>query len=91
VVAACAAQGVPVTLKMRTGWSTDERNALALARAAQDEGIAMLVVHGRTREQGYAGRAEHDQHHHEEAPDHERTVTWLRSHSRPVCGGKDGT
>jgi tRNA-dihydrouridine synthase B len=60
VVAACAPRGVPVTLKMRTGWCDTERNALALARAAQDAGIAMLTVHGRTREQGYRGQAEHD-------------------------------
>jgi tRNA-dihydrouridine synthase B len=60
VVAACAPQGVPVTLKMRTGWCDSERNALRLARAAQDAGIAMLVVHGRTREQGYGGHAEYD-------------------------------
>ena len=60
VVAACAPRGVPVTLKMRTGWSSGERNALRLARAAQEAGIAALSVHGRTREQGYKGRAEHD-------------------------------
>ena len=60
VVAACAPRGVPVTLKMRTGWCDGERNALALARAAQDAGIALLTVHGRTREQGYKGAAEHD-------------------------------
>ncbi|HMO47249.1 MAG TPA: tRNA dihydrouridine synthase DusB [Rubrivivax sp.] len=60
VVAACAPRGVPVTLKMRTGWCAAERNALRLARAAQDAGIAMLVVHGRTREQGYKGLAEYD-------------------------------
>jgi tRNA-dihydrouridine synthase B len=60
VVAACAPRGVPVTLKMRTGWCDRERNALVLARAAQDAGIAMLVVHGRTREQGYKGDAEYD-------------------------------
>ena len=60
VVAACAPRGVPVTLKMRSGWSAGQRNAPRLARAAQDAGIAMLVVHGRTREQGYGGRAEHD-------------------------------
>jgi tRNA-dihydrouridine synthase B len=60
VVAACAPRGVPVTLKMRTGWCDGERNALALARAAQSAGVAMLTVHGRTREQGYQGRAEHD-------------------------------
>ena len=60
VVAACSARGVPVTRKMRTGWCDGERNALVLARAAQEAGIAMLTLHGRTREQGYKGRAEHD-------------------------------
>ena len=60
VVAACAPKGVPVTLKMRTGWCDGERNALRIARAAQDAGIAMVVVHGRTREQGYKGLAEYD-------------------------------
>ena len=60
VVAACAPHGVPVTLKMRTGWCDTERNALALARAAQESGVAMIVVHGRTREQGYKGVAEYD-------------------------------
>ena len=59
VVAACAPQRVPVTLKMRTGWSAAQRNAPALARAAQEAGIAMLTVHGRTREQGYGGQAEY--------------------------------
>jgi len=60
VVAACAPYGVPVTLKMRTGWCDGERNALRIARAAQDAGVAMVVVHGRTREQGYKGLAEYD-------------------------------
>ena len=60
VVATCAPRGVPVTLKMRTGWCDTERNALALARAAESAGVAMVTVHGRTREQGYTGRAEHD-------------------------------
>ena len=60
VVAACAPRGVPVTLKMRTGWCDSERNALVLARAAQSAGIALLTVHGRTRDQGYRGQAEHD-------------------------------
>jgi tRNA-dihydrouridine synthase B len=59
VVATCAPRGVPVTLKMRTGWCATERNALALARAAESAGIAMVTVHGRTREQGYGGEAEH--------------------------------
>jgi len=60
VVAACAPRGVPVTLKMRTGWCDTERNALRLARAAESAGVAMVTVHGRTREQGYKGWAEHD-------------------------------
>ena len=60
VVAACAPRGVPVTLKMRTGWREGSRNAVRLARAAEAAGIAMVTVHGRTREQGYQGRAEHE-------------------------------
>ncbi len=60
VVAACAPQGVPVTLKMRSGWCATERNALVVARAAEAAGVAMISVHGRTREQGYGGHAEHD-------------------------------
>jgi len=60
VVAACAPHGVPATLKMRTGWCAAERNAVALARGAESAGIAMVTVHGRTREQGYQGRAEYD-------------------------------
>jgi tRNA-dihydrouridine synthase B len=60
VVAVCAPRGVPVTLKMRSGWSAGHRNALSLARAAQDAGVAMVALHGRTREQGYGGRAEHE-------------------------------
>jgi len=60
VVAACAPRGVPVTLKMRTGWCESERNAVRLARAAESAGIAMVTVHGRTREQGYKGAAEYD-------------------------------
>jgi tRNA-dihydrouridine synthase B len=60
VVAVCAPRGVPVTLKMRTGWSADERNALRLARIFEAAGIAMLTIHGRTREQGYKGLAEYD-------------------------------
>jgi tRNA-dihydrouridine synthase B len=60
VVDACAPHGVPVTLKMRTGWCAAERNAIVIARAAEDAGIAMVTVHGRTREQGYSGLAEYD-------------------------------
>ncbi len=60
VVAACMPHNVPVTLKMRTGWCDAERNALRLARAAENAGVAMVTVHGRTREQGYKGFAEYD-------------------------------
>jgi tRNA-dihydrouridine synthase B len=60
VVAACVPRGVPVTLKMRTGRCEGERNAVALARAAERAGIAMVAVHGRTRVQGYGGQAEYD-------------------------------
>jgi tRNA-dihydrouridine synthase B len=60
VVAACAPHGVPVTLKMRTGWSATHKNALQLARAFEESGVQMIAVHGRTREQGYKGLAEYD-------------------------------
>ena len=60
VVAASAPRGVPVTLKMRTGWCQSEKNAVVLARAAEQAGVHMITVHGRTREQGYKGEAEYD-------------------------------
>ncbi len=49
---------LPVTLKMRTGWDDANRNAPRLARIAEDCGIKMVTVHGRTRCQLYAGRAD---------------------------------
>ena len=60
VVAASAPRGVPVTLKMRTGRNVDEKNAVAMARLAEAAGVAMVTVHGRTREQGFKGLAEYD-------------------------------
>jgi len=51
---------VPVTLKIRTGWDAEHRNALTIARIAQDCGIAALAVHGRTRNQQYSGVAEYE-------------------------------
>jgi tRNA-dihydrouridine synthase B len=60
VVRACLPHDVPVTLKMRTGWCATEKNALRLALAAERAGVAMVTVHGRTREQGYKGCAEYD-------------------------------
>ncbi|WP_343849699.1 tRNA dihydrouridine synthase DusB [Rhodanobacter soli] len=50
---------VPVTLKIRTGWNRDNRNALNIARIAEDSGIAALAVHGRTRADKYEGEAEY--------------------------------
>jgi len=55
-----AAVDVPVTLKIRTGWAADRRNALAIARIAEASGIAALAIHGRTRDQQYTGVAEYD-------------------------------
>ena len=60
VVQACAPHNVPVTLKMRTGWCQQHKNAVQLARQFEAVGIQMLTVHGRTREQGYKGQAEYD-------------------------------
>jgi tRNA-dihydrouridine synthase B len=51
---------VPVTLKFRTGWDAANRNALKVARIAEDSGIQLLSLHGRTRACGFSGRAEYD-------------------------------
>ena len=59
VVAVGAAQRVPVTLKMRSGWCAEQRNAVRIARLAEAAGVSMVTVHGRTREQGYKGSAEY--------------------------------
>jgi tRNA-dihydrouridine synthase B len=56
--AVVAAVDLPVTMKMRTGWNLENRNAPAIARIAEDCGIRMLTVHGRTRCQKYAGTAD---------------------------------
>lgn len=58
IEAVVAAVSVPVTLKMRTGWDDAHRNAPELAAIAQDCGIAMITVHGRTRTQLYRGNAD---------------------------------
>jgi tRNA-dihydrouridine synthase B len=50
----------PVTLKIRTGWNRENRNGLAIARIAEDCGIAALAVHGRTRADHYTGEAEYE-------------------------------
>jgi tRNA-dihydrouridine synthase B len=51
---------VPVTLKIRTGWDAESRNAVEIARIAQNAGIAALTVHGRTRACKFEGDAEYD-------------------------------
>lgn len=51
---------VPVTLKMRTGWSRETKNALKIAKIAEDSGIQALTIHGRTRQDKYLGQAEYD-------------------------------
>ncbi|KFC71944.1 tRNA-dihydrouridine synthase [Massilia sp. LC238] len=51
---------VPVTLKFRTGWDRQNKNALRISRMAEQAGIAMLTLHGRTRADGYKGEAEYD-------------------------------
>ena len=56
--AVCAAVNVPVTVKMRLGWDDQLRNAPTLAKRAEDEGFAMVAVHGRTRCQFYKGAAD---------------------------------
>ena len=51
---------VPVTLKIRTGWSLDQKNGLAIAKMAEDIGIQALAIHGRTRECKFQGQVEYD-------------------------------
>ena len=58
--AVVGAVNVPVTLKIRTGWDTQHKNALAVARIAESAGIQVLAIHGRTRACAYAGHAEYD-------------------------------
>ncbi len=55
-----ASVSIPVTLKIRTGWSPEHRNGVTIARIAEDCGIQALAVHGRTRSCMYRGEAEYD-------------------------------
>jgi len=57
--AVVSAVDVPVTLKIRTGWDPDNRNAVAIARLAEQAGIRAVSVHGRTRACGFGGSAEY--------------------------------
>ncbi|BFM05396.1 tRNA dihydrouridine synthase DusB [Halioxenophilus aromaticivorans] len=58
--AVVSAVSVPVTLKIRTGWDTETRNAITIARMAEDIGVAALTVHGRSRACRFKGQAEYD-------------------------------
>lgn len=60
VVRACTPLQVPVTLKTRTGWDSNTRNAVRVAKLAENIGIAALTLHGRTRCDFYHGQAEYD-------------------------------
>lgn len=60
IAAAVKAADVPVTVKMRRGWDGGSVNAPELARIAREEGAAAVCIHGRTRAQMYAGRADWD-------------------------------
>ena len=51
---------IPVTLKMRTGWAENKKNAIHIAKIAEDSGIACIAIHGRTRNQAYTGFAEYE-------------------------------
>jgi len=73
-----AAVAVPVTLKLRTGWSPDQRNAVRICRLAESSGIQMLALHGRTRACGFRGNAEYD------------TIAEVKTHVRiPVIANGD--
>jgi len=58
--AVVAAVDVPVTLKIRTGWSPELRNGVTIARIAEDAGVQALAIHGRTRADMFNGAAEYD-------------------------------
>ncbi len=60
VVTAVQGSGVPVTLKTRTGWNRDNRNGVRIAKIAEQNGIAAIAIHGRTRADFYEGEAEYD-------------------------------
>ncbi len=51
---------IPVTIKIRTGWDADSRNALDVVHAARDAGVSWVAIHGRTRAAGYSGLADWD-------------------------------
>jgi len=78
--AVVAAVDVPVTLKTRTGWNPDNKNALEIGKIAEQSGIQALAIHGRTRACGYSGNAEYE------------TIQEIKSHLNiPVIANGDIT
>jgi tRNA-dihydrouridine synthase B len=76
--AVVGAVSVPVTLKVRTGWDRNNKNAVRVARIAQSAGVAALAVHGRTRACAFVGEVEYD------------TIAEVKSHvSIPVVANGD--
>lgn len=51
---------IPITIKIRTGWDESSKNGLEVVRAAADAGVTWVAIHGRTRAQGYSGKADWD-------------------------------
>ena len=75
-----SAVDMPVTLKIRTGWDLDNKNALTIARIAEQSGIQALAIHGRTRKCAYKGDAEYE------------TIAHVKQHiSIPVLANGDIT
>ncbi|MDZ4660242.1 MAG: tRNA dihydrouridine synthase DusB [Pseudomonadota bacterium] len=69
---------IPLTIKVRTGWDNETRNADEVVRLAHDEGITWVTIHGRTRAQGYSGLSDWDY------------ISWVKAQSRiPVLGNGD--
>jgi len=75
-----SAVNIPVTLKIRTGWDKENKNALTIAKIAEDSGIQALAIHGRTRNCAYRGEAEYE------------TITEVKKHINiPVLANGDIT
>ena len=60
LTAVVKAVNIPVTLKMRTGWASNQKNAKQIAKIAEDAGIVCIAIHGRTRNQAYTGYSEYE-------------------------------
>lgn len=60
LISVIAAVELPITLKIRTGWSNKNKNALEIAHIAEESGISALSIHGRSREEGFMGHAEYE-------------------------------